>query len=76
MVSLVFAMQAAGLVFGPLLAAGAARPLSRTIWSGGCCSRFGAVPAMAVFQLRRQMARDAALPACAGQHEDFYGRSG
>ncbi|HEX2939523.1 MAG TPA: MFS transporter [Rhodopila sp.] len=56
MVSLVFAMQAAGLIVGPLLAAG-------LLWSGlshGLVWRlllaFGAVPAMAVFQMRRNLA--------------------
>ncbi|HQT75649.1 MAG: hypothetical protein B7Z80_05760 [Rhodospirillales bacterium 20-64-7] len=56
MVSLVFAMQAAGLIVGPLLAAG-------LLWSGmshGLVWRlllaFGAIPAMAVFRMRRNLA--------------------
>ena len=54
MVSLVFAMQAAGLIVGPLLAAlllvtGMAHDL---VWR--LLLAFGAVPALAVFQMRRQ----------------------
>ena len=55
MVSLVFAMQAAGLIVGPLLAAA-------LLWSGlrhdivwRLLLAFGAVPAMAVFQMRRHL---------------------
>ena len=56
MVSLVFAMQAAGLIVGPLLAAA-------LLWSHlnhdlvwRILLAFGAVPALAVFQMRRHMA--------------------
>ena len=56
MVSLVFAMQAAGLLVGPLLAAA-------LLWSGmvhdlvwRLLLAFGAVPALAVFQMRRKLA--------------------
>ncbi len=56
MVSLVFAMQAAGLIVGPLLAA-------VLLWSGlshnitwRVLLAFGAVPALAVFQMRRRLA--------------------
>ncbi len=55
MVSLVFAMQAAGLIVGPLLAA-------TLLWSGlrhdivwRLLLAFGAVPALAVFQMRRHL---------------------
>jgi PHS family inorganic phosphate transporter-like MFS transporter len=56
MVSLVFAMQAAGLIVGPLLAAlllvvGLDHDL---VWR--LLLAFGAVPALAVFQMRRQLA--------------------
>ncbi len=56
MVSLVFAMQAAGLIVGPLLAAlllvtGMSHNL---VWR--LLLAFGAVPALAVFRLRRQLA--------------------
>ncbi len=55
MVSLVFAMQAAGLIVGPLLAAallasGLAHDL---VWR--LLLAFGAVPALAVFQMRRHL---------------------
>ena len=55
MVSLVFAMQAAGLIVGPLLAA-------LLLWSGlanditwRLLLAFGAVPALSVFQMRRHL---------------------
>jgi MFS transporter, PHS family, inorganic phosphate transporter len=55
MVSLVFAMQGAGLVIGPLiaiglLATGLSHDLARRIMLG-----LGAVPALSVFYLRRQI---------------------
>ena len=56
MVSLVFAMQAAGLIVGPLLAA-------LLLWTGlshtitwRVLLAFGAVPALSVFQMRRHLA--------------------
>src|SRR5579863_217209 len=54
MVTLVFAMQAAGLIVGPLLASALlATPLSHDlIWR--ILLAFGAIPALAVFQMRRQ----------------------
>ncbi len=55
MVGLVFAMQGAGLVFGPLLASG----LLASGMSHGMIWRlllgFGAIPGLAVFYLRRQI---------------------
>ena len=56
MVTLVFTMQAAGLIFGPMLAAALLTThLSQDIvWR--ILLAFGAVPAMAVFQMRRHMA--------------------
>jgi MFS family permease len=61
MVSLVFAMQAAGLIVGPLLAAAfLASGLSKDlVWR--LLLAFGAVPALAVFQMRRHMAESPAL---------------
>ena len=56
MVSLVFAMQAAGLIIGPLLAAAfLASGLSHDlVWR--LLLAAGAIPALAVFQMRRRMA--------------------
>lgn len=53
MISLVFAMQAAGLIFGPLLAAALlASPLSHDlVWR--ILLAFGAVPALAVYYARK-----------------------
>ena len=76
MVSLVFAMQAAGLVFGPLLAAALlASGLSHDlVWR--LLLAFGATPALAVFQLRRQMAESPRCLLASGQHEDAHAASG
>ena len=56
MVSLVFAMQAAGLIVGPLLAAIllVAGISHNAVWR--LLLAFGAVPALAVFRLRRRLA--------------------
>jgi len=56
MVSLVFAIQAAGLIVGPLLAAGLlASGISHDLtWR--LLLAFGAIPALAVFQMRRRLA--------------------
>ena len=56
MVSLVFAMQAAGLIVGPLLAAGLlASGISHDLtWR--LLLAFGAIPALAVFRMRRRLA--------------------
>ena len=71
MVTLVFTMQAAGLIFGPLLAAGLLiTPLSHDlIWR--ILLAFGAVPAMAVFQMRRHMAETPRYLLATGQHKEF-----
>ena len=71
MVTLVFTMQAAGLIFGPLLAAGLLMtPLSHDlIWR--ILLAFGAVPAMAVFQMRRHMAETPRYLLATGQHQEF-----
>lgn len=76
MVSLVFAMQAAGLVVGPLLAAALlASGLSKDVtWR--LLLAFGAIPALAVFQMRRRMAESPRYLLAAGQHEDAYAASG
>ena len=73
MVSLVFAMQAAGLIFGPLLASGLlATGLSHDlVWR--LLLAFGAVPALAVFQMRRHMAETPRFLMAAGQQDEAQG---
>jgi len=71
MVTLVFTMQAAGLIFGPLLAAaliasGLQEPL---IWR--LLLAFGAVPALAVFQMRRNLAETPRYLLAAGHQQAF-----
>ena len=71
MVSLVFAMQAAGLIFGPILAAiliasGLSEDLTWRILLA-----FGAVPALAVFQMRRNLAETPRYLLAAGHHAAF-----
>jgi MFS transporter, PHS family, inorganic phosphate transporter len=76
MVSLVFAMQAAGLIFGPLLAV--------ALLASGCSKdlvwrlllAFGAVPALAVFQMRRHMAESPRYLPATGQHDDAHAAAG
>jgi PHS family inorganic phosphate transporter-like MFS transporter len=72
MVSLVFAMQAAGLIVGPLLAAA----LLSTHISHDIIWRIllgvGAIPALAVYQMRRHMAETPRYLLAAGQHDEFH----
>jgi PHS family inorganic phosphate transporter-like MFS transporter len=72
LISLVFAMQAAGLIVGPGLAAILlASGLSQNIvWR--LLLAFGAVPALAVFQMRRQLAETPRFLLANGQHDDFH----
>ena len=72
MVTLVFTMQAAGLIFGPLLAVALlATGLSHDlIWR--LLLAFGAIPALAVFQMRRHMAETPRYLLAAGHHEAFH----
>ena len=76
MVSLVFAMQAAGLVVGPLLAAAfLASGLSHDlVWR--LLLAFGAIPALSVFQMRRHMAESPRYLLATGQLEDAHAASG
>ncbi|HEX4096964.1 MAG TPA: MFS transporter [Caulobacteraceae bacterium] len=71
MVTLVFAMQAAGLIFGPLLAV----ILLSTSLSHDIVWRlllaFGAVPALAVFQMRRNLAETPRFLLATGKHDEF-----
>ncbi|HUC12067.1 MAG TPA: MFS transporter [Stellaceae bacterium] len=72
MVSLVFAMQAAGLIVGPLLAVA----LLLTNLSHDMVWRlllaFGAVPALAVFEMRRDMAETPRFLLATGRREEFH----
>ena len=72
MVSLVFAMQAAGLIVGPLLAAALLTThLSHDlIWR--LLLAFGCIPALAVFQMRRHLAETPRFLLANGQHEAFH----
>jgi len=72
MVSLVFAMQAAGLIFGPLLASGLLLTSLPHDYVWRILLAFGAVPALAVFQLRRHMAETPRYLLATGQHEEFH----
>jgi MFS family permease len=76
MVSLVFAMQAAGLIVGPLLAvAFLASGLSKDlVWR--LLLAFGAIPALAVFHMRRHMAESPRYLLAAGQHDDAHTAAG
>ena len=72
MVTLVFAMQAAGLIFGPLLAS----LLLMTELSHDLIWRlllaFGAIPALAVFQMRRHMTETPRYLLASGQRDQFH----
>lgn len=76
LVSLVFAMQAAGLIVGPLLAAALlASGLSKDLtWR--LLLAFGAIPALAVFRMRRQIAESPRYLFASGQHEEACAASG
>jgi len=71
MVTLVFTMQAAGLIFGPLLAAALlwTRLSHDVIWR--ILLAFGAIPAMSVFWLRRHMAETPRYLLATGQRDAF-----
>ena len=72
LVTLVFTMQAAGLIVGPLLAAGllVTHLSHETIWR--LLLAFGCVPALAVFYMRRQMAETPRYLLASGQHDEFH----
>jgi PHS family inorganic phosphate transporter-like MFS transporter len=74
LVTLVFAMQAAGLILGPLFASALlATNLSHDlIWR--LLVAFGAVPALAVYWQRRHLKETPRYLAAAGQQEDHKGR--
>jgi MFS family permease len=74
MVTLVFAMQAAGLIVGPLLASGLlVTHLSHdVIWR--ILVAFGALPALAVYGARRHLKESPRFLKAAGQQEDDSGK--
>ncbi len=74
LVTLVFAMQAAGLIVGPLLAAGLLlTPLSHDIiWR--ILAGFGALPALAVYGARRHLKETPRFLKAAGHEEDDSGK--
>jgi PHS family inorganic phosphate transporter-like MFS transporter len=74
MVTLVFAMQAAGLIVGPLLASGLLiTHLSHDIiWR--ILVAFGAVPALAVYGARRHLKESPRFLKASGQQEDDSGK--
>jgi PHS family inorganic phosphate transporter-like MFS transporter len=76
LVTLVFAMQAAGLIVGPLLASALlATNLSHDIiWR--VLVAFGAVPALAVYWSRRHLKESPRYLAASGQQEDENGKLG
>jgi len=71
MVTLVFTMQAAGLIVGPLLAAALlSTHLSHDmVWR--ILLAFGAIPALSVFQMRRHLAETPRFLLARGAHEEF-----
>ena len=73
LVSCVFAMQAAGLIFGPLLASALlSTPLSHNLtWR--LLVGFGAVPALSVYWSRRHLKESPRYLAAAGKQEDETG---
>ena len=76
LVTLVFSMQAAGLILGPLLAAG----LLATHWSHDVVWRillaFGAVPALVVFHARRGIHETPRFLLASGKQEEFNAAAG
>ncbi|HEX4196499.1 MAG TPA: MFS transporter [Caulobacteraceae bacterium] len=74
LVTLVFAMQAAGLIVGPLFAAALLlTPLSHDIiWR--ILVSFGAVPALAVYSARRHLKETPRFLKAAGHEEDHSGK--
>ena len=74
LVSLVFAMQAAGLIFGPLLASGLLATHLAPDITWRILISFGAVPAMAVFWQRRKLKETPRFLAASRQQEDGSGK--
>ncbi len=74
LVTLVFAMQAAGLIVGPLLAAAmlSTHISQNIIWR--ILVSFGAIPALAVFGARRHLKESPRFLKAVGQEEDQSGK--
>jgi MFS family permease len=74
LVSLVFAMQAAGLIVGPLLAVGllATHISHDLVWR--ILAAFGAIPALAVFSARRHLKESPRFLKATAQEEDDSGK--
>jgi MFS transporter, PHS family, inorganic phosphate transporter len=74
LVTLVFAMQAAGLILGPLFASAllATHMSQDMIWR--ILVAFGALPALAVYWSRRHLKETPRFLAAAGKQEDEQGR--
>jgi MFS family permease len=72
MVTLVFTMQAAGLIVGPLLSAALlSTKLSHDlVWR--ILLAFGAIPALAVYQMRRHLAETPRFLLATGRHDEFH----
>lgn len=72
LVTLVFTMQAAGLIIGPILAAVLIGAGLHSSLAWRLLLAFGAVPALAVFQMRRRLAETPRYLLAAGHHEAFH----
>src|ERR1700689_143555 len=74
LVTLVFAMQAAGLIIGPVLAAAmlSTHISQNIIWR--ILVAFGAIPALAVFSARRHLKESPRFLKAVGQEEDESGK--
>jgi MFS family permease len=74
LVTLVFAMQAAGLILGPLFASAmlATKLSPNIIWR--ILVAFGAIPALAVYWQRRQLKETPRYLAASGKKEDETGK--
>jgi len=71
LISLVFSMQAAGLILGPLLAAASlATPLSHD-WIWRILLAAGAIPPLVVFHARRSIHETPRYLLASGQQEEF-----
>jgi MFS transporter, PHS family, inorganic phosphate transporter len=71
MVTLVFSMQAAGLIIGPLLALGLMKSGLSHDLTWRLLLAFGALPALSVFQMRRQLAETPRFLIAAGSDAEL-----